>query len=611
MPVTSPVGPDALRLACRVHPQLWWEGFGAIRDKAGKLLSAKRGVAPRANEMQRKVVAIYRYCRKARLPCRIIVYKPRQKGASTISTALLTHHLRNFVARACIIGDEYEKSVKNLVAMVHGYVAEDDFPWGNTFHPPSGKFSHGSELVTETANDPRAGASGTLQALLATEVAHWKTRGVASADKVLLAIENCMAWLPDTLEIIESTANGIGGAFYDKWQGAVEFEDYQQGRRGNGFVKVFAPWFAFADSTVVLNPQEEAAVLATLDEEEVRVKTLYGLNAGQLAWRRRTLANECGGDPFKFAQEYPSDPVSGFVSSGRQRFNAGGMAYWSKLAQTHRATPGILSAPRLGWQTTGGRPVFVATSENEAWLQRWEEPRPGNRYLVAVDPATGAEQQTGAKREPDCHAALVLRAGGRDLRTGAWHRARLVARVAPPCRVDIDLLADFVAGLSRYYGSCLVVPEMNGHGLALVELLKQQSDIPLYRRPVYSLRESKQTEVLGWQTSDGAGRTGTRSLIIEGLAAAIRDWDKEGTGLDVSCPHVAEEATTFVVKESGKAEAMDGYHDDDIMALAFGLHCLGEATPYPEAVADRRMPADLAAMLARESEGGAPTGQYS
>src|SRR5690606_27776411 len=104
-------------------------------------------------------------------------------------------------------------------------------------------FANGSELMTETANDPRAGASGTFQALVCTEVAHWPNTGIRSAQKTLAAVMSCVPNKPDTLIILESTANGMQGAYYDTYQKAVTFEEFKAGKRGNGFIKIFYAWW--------------------------------------------------------------------------------------------------------------------------------------------------------------------------------------------------------------------------------------------------------------------------------------------------------------------------------------------------------------------------------
>jgi hypothetical protein len=333
-------------------------------------------------------------------------------------------------------------------------------------------------------------------------------------------------------------------------------------------------------------------------EKDLREK--YDVTEAQLAWRWRTMKEDCGNDPDKFAQEYPSDPKSCFLGSGRQRFNQDGLTAWGDLAKKYPGEIGVLSAPMAMHSMATPRPTFARTSHGEAWMQQWEQPGIGKSYLVTVDPMRGAEQTQGTKKEPDCHAVGVLRQGYRDSRTGVWYRPRLVARILPPCRVDLDVLAVMVAALSRYYGNCNVVVESNAHGLALLELLKLMPDIPLYRQKLFNRLDSTTTERLGFQNVDHreAGQlAGIRTAIIEGLATVIREYANPVGGLEVCCPHCVEECTTFVVDGNGRAAAMEGYHDDDVLMLAIGLYCLGEATMYPETVVERRLPEDLRQQL--------------
>jgi len=197
---------------------------------------------------------------------------------------------------------------------------------------------------------------------------------------------------------------------------------------------------------------------------------------------------------------------------------------------------------------------------------------------------TGNSQISGS--DPDSHSALVLRAGYFDS-DGSWVRPALVARVRPPCRVDIDVLAEFIERFSLYYGGCLVVPEVNGPGLALIELLKESS-ANLYQREIFNMRESKRSKALGWQTTDK-----TRRIVIEELASAIRDFDEKGSGLDIYCKHAVEELKTFVVTESGRSEAAAGRHDDDVLALAIGITTMAGATRFTTPAAIRTLPKDL------------------
>lgn len=483
------------------------------------------------------------------------------------------------------MGDEYEKSVKNLKAMFDTYDKEDEFDWGNTYRAPSKEFSHGSSLATETANDPRAGASGTYQFVVATEVAHWPDTGVRSAAKTLAAILSCVPNRPNTVIIIDSTPNGASGAFYDTYQGAVTFEDFKNGHRGNGYVRIFFPWHRAEDYLCELTTSEKDEVRRTLTQVEQEMIEKFGIDEERIEFRRRTIASPAfNGDEKLFDQEFVPDDVNCFMSSGRKKFDMAAVTAMIKRAEKIEPMTGILEG------AFGGM-VFrrVTRGEGDAWMWIWEMPKDGCKYLVSADPMTGVSQ-TGGKN-PDCHAVLVLRAGYYDL-TGKYIIPRLVARVFPECRVDLDLLADFCLKVCCYYGNCKFVPEANNSGIALIEALKNEPSMDIYRREQFNLRESKMTEMLGWQTKDGAGREGTRSICLANLSADIRQQN-----IDIPCLHTLAECQTFIVDDTGKAVASSGKHDDDVLALSIGITTIEGATTYRVQQRARQLPPDLQALV--------------
>jgi len=559
---------EAVQAVARKDFLAWWETYTKILNKDAQLIE------PRANFLQRHISEVVKWLQKNKHPIRLIVLKPRQMGSSTITTAVMTHFLRaNPNISACMMGDELDTS-QNLMNMVNRYVENDTLEWGQTYSTSRGEFSNGSKIVKETANDAGAGRSMTLQALLCSEVAHYRRAGERSGEKVLLAIRNCVPSSPNTIVIEESTPNGAGGAFYNTWQSAVEFETYRKGNHGNGYIRIFAAWHDFDEN---IAPAQDLSL--TFREEDL--KTRFKLEDTQLAWRRRCVKEKCAGDSKQFEQEYPSDPVSCFLTSGRPRFDIDGIAFQEKCLK--EPTTGVIDVP-----SNMTRPIFRVTEPAEAWVWVWETPRENGRYLVSVDCMTGISQVSG--KDPDAHSILVLRAGYHD-ETGAFVRPRVVARVRPPCRVDIDVLADFVGRLSIYYGGCLVVPEVNGPGLALIELLKADA-VNIYQREIFNLRESKRSKALGWQTTDK-----TRRMIIEELASQIRDYNEKDSGIYVSCKQILEQMRSFVVSDSGRPEASAGRHDDDVLALAIGNCTIAGATRYNEPQAMRQMPRDLAYTL--------------
>jgi hypothetical protein len=564
----------------------WFDTYGWIRTKDRKL------VQPTMNPFQARCAETLAWCRANGVPARILKLKPRQKGCSTISVAELYHMSRSLPMKSVIIGGEYGQ-VQNLWEIMTLYHARDLFPWDHSgiVNARTATFGNGSQLGWETARDAEAGRSATLQGVLATEAARWKEAGAANATAVITGLLNCVPYLPDTLVILESTALGDYGMFYDYWQDAADLETIQAGATPpgwNGYFRIFSPWFEHADSEDTLTEREEGRIVGTYTDEERNMVAAYGLRPGQISWYRRTLRSECKRDPSVMRREYPATPEEAFHAASNRRFNSAGLLHLETRARQASVEAGHLHSggERLDYG------FFPAPSAENAPVYVADPPAPGHRYLVAVDIATGASQNDSD--DPDSHAALVLRDGYFHPDRG-WKPPKVVAWLPCPCRWDIDILAQHVFALSRYYGDCLIVPEAN-NDRGLILLLKQMG-ANLHERnqdenQPAGARSPKPTGKYGFMTTGGQAEN-TRNWILENLARAIREWDTDGDGIEVPDLETVAELKSFIVRPSGRAEAADGKHDDRVLALAIGMACLRWATTMKIARGPAVIPADL------------------
>lgn len=555
---------DQALASIATSPALWFATCAKILTKD------QRMETPDPNVYQLGILTVYEWCMAHGKPCRILALKPRQKGSSTVSAALVYHHCRRFRARAVQIADRYKNS-DNLFAMTCRYADYDDFPWPNQWQASSTSaiITRGgkpwSRIDRDTAENSRAGRSGTLQVLHVSEAAHFPNDGEKGAEKTMLSLLNSLADVETSVAIVETTANGAGGWFYEHWQEAVTWDEALVGRRGNGWIKVFAPWFEFKDSR-----REEVSIETALTEREQRGVTLFGWEPEQIAWRRWTLAQKCAGRDDFFDQEYPEDDKVAFLTSGRPRFS---MAAMTRLRATQNVRPSRYGFLR---ETPEG---IVFDPQESGWAQLWEEPQPDRRYLLWCDTATGREQ-TRDSRNPDRHSILVLR---QPYATplGEHGDAMLVARVRPPCFDDWHVLEQKVMALCLYYGRCLIGVEVP-MGLTLLEGLRR-AGMPLFKR--HSGGPGAPVEKLGFQSN-----AATKPLVIGSLSRAL-DGDPH---LDLFDPHVIDELGSFVVHEDGGEAALAGKHDDDVMALAMAVHHLSLATPYRQPKPHHApLPADL------------------
>ncbi len=310
-----------------------------------------------------------------------------------------------------------------------------------------------SEYRVATAADPNAGRGLTIHHLHCSEVARWPRDGEETLASLRAAV-------PEDGEIVlESTANGVGGVFYEEWQRAEE----------TGYTRHFFPWWYDEGYRVASPPSPELAdekpagdggrATFEFSEEERDLVERFGLDAEQIAWRRRNRAQLRG----LAGQEYAEDPVTCFRASGECVF---------EMEAIEQALAGGFEA--------------VETRDNGR-MTTWLPPQPGKIYIVGVDPAGGGS-------EGDYACAQVI-----ERRTG-MQCAELHGHFPP------QELAAKVIELGKVYNDALLVVERNNHGFGVLAHLRAAGAENVYQ-------ESGQD---GWLTS-----AVSRPAMVENLAAVL------------------------------------------------------------------------------------------
>jgi len=577
---------NELEEVARWHPGVWLEHYGKILDKF------REERRPVLNIFQARVVAAYLWCLANGVAPRILGLKPRQVGGTTIFAAISYHHGRNFNCRGVTIADVQKKS-RNLYRMICDFARMDDYPWGFGFRRPTQTefvMDNGTFFEKESAEKPNASRGDTLQIADMSEVAYWPSTPVKSADEVATSILNALADHPATFGGMETTPNGAMGMFFNTWSDGKwpEFDNYWEKYSlqplvdGNGWIRVFAAWFEFPEhresvrrsqsgSPVPLTEAEVARVLESLTDKEQAGRLKYGWDADQILWWRWVLKNKCLGDEDRRDEEYPTDPQSCFLASGRPRFDTVGLSAMEVYSRGTRFEHGLLADQR-------GAVAFQGTGMNEAWLRVWERPRFGLRYIISIDTMRG-ESETARTQDSDCHSIFVWRAAYRDAED-VFHLPKLAARIAPPCRLDNKPAARQVDSLSQWYGRCLVAVEIN-NGIGMLKELRDLG-VPLYRMMSWDKKKQESVTTLGWDTNSD-----TREMIVDALATRIRE-----QSVEIGCAELCKQCATFVINNKGKSEGMSNCKDDDVLSAAIGIFNLESATEYAESAAETRMPED-------------------
>lgn len=232
---------------------------------------------------------------------RALILKGRQQGASTYIGARYYHRCAMRRGIYVYILTHEGDATNNLFGMVERYHRN------NPLKPSTGT-SNAKELVFDrldsgysvgTAGAAETGRSKTVQLFHGSEAAFWK-----NARSHFAGVVQTIPDLPDTEVILESTGNGIGGEFHERWQ---------QAEAGIGdYIAIFVPWFW---SDEYRRPVPEGFALET---EEADYAAAHGLDLGQMVWRRAKIAELK--DPMLFKQEYPATAAEAFQSTGHDGF---------------------------------------------------------------------------------------------------------------------------------------------------------------------------------------------------------------------------------------------------------------------------------------------------
>jgi len=543
-----------LRHLIRLDAEVHFATCAMIKDKRAKMVQG-----PPPNILQKRVFAHYRKCQVAGKACKIVILKPRQTGASTVAQHLMYFHMQKYGGtNAAVMGDIAGTSDK-VFDIYRRYAQFDTCDWGYQ-GSNLGKdladdiqLHNGSVYAKTTAGSKNAGRSGTIQAGNLTEPAFYRTEG--GSDPTLAFLNSAYDGGPECLYVADSTPNGPQGWFYDTCMAALRGE--------TEWHFVFAAWFEFKEhSRPFAGPQEREHFEDTLTEDEMDERDKYELNLEQMHWRRGTINDKCGGEVAKFRQEYPSDPHECFLLSSRPRFHLG------EVARLRKAVDNVHSKI-VNFTIQPHGDVSMLPDRAGQW-KVYEEPRYDCSYVMGVDLSTGEDQQLeqGLAPDPDWHSAQIWRAGYYDHHQ-VWHLPRLVAH--HHSRLEVAYLTAEVAAAAKYYGNCLILPEVNGPGLALVKLLREiYPGTRVYQRRKVNESTGMVEKAFGWHTD-----ALTRKTIIDCMAKLFVD-----QSVDIPDPMLLDECKVFIVNKKGKPEAAPKMHDDCVMAAAIALFNLKSAVQY-------------------------------
>lgn len=510
-------------------PLLFIETVLKIKDKLGHLVDFE------FNQPQLRLYNEFRRQQKEKRPVRIIILKARQMGFSTAVAGLFYHAtVTNFNTDSAIVAHKAEAST-NIFDKAKLFFENSP----NIFRPQR-KASNAKELVfenpstntrvksispglrsrirVETAVDKNVLRSATIQYLHLSELAFWPY-----PEESMASAMQAVPPQPGTAVIIESTANGIGGTFYDEWMRAERGE--------SEFVPLFFPWYEMDEYRMPV-PDD-----FSLTDDERDLKELYGLDDEQLVWRRWCISANCKGSIDTFHQEYPSTPHEAFLSSGRPVFD-------SKIVD--KAIMEAKDPVKQGRVVKANPKAFPKfRTEFRGQLKVWEEPQDGANYVIGIDSASG--EQNG---DYSCMSVFRLKD---KVQVAEWWGHM------PPY-----VLGEEAEALGTYYNRALLVPEANNHGVSVIDALRKLHYNRIFRRRATpdNKKDHGSSTKIGWWTSETS-----KKLLINNLREFVRE--------DVSrikSKEALKEMMTYVYDDHDRSAAQNGCYDDRVIATALAVY---------------------------------------
>lgn len=331
----------------------------------------------------------------------------------------------------------------------------------------------------------------------------------------------------DGFIFIESTAEGMAGRFYEMFQeNWINREKISAQLSQVQFKPHFYNWqYDDMEMKKIHTPipvsQMEVCEIPWAEYQKEHNLTDIEITYYYMKWLQ--LGGRSGVDAIKkLKQEYPTTPEEAFLSTGQSYFPTAKVA--SLLANAKKGTKGEL------FTNEKGEVVFQEISSGN--LEIFEKPERGTRYVIGGDTAEGLAHG-------DAQVLYVI--NHKTEECVALYRSQ----VAP------DELATEAYKLGKFFNYALLGIEVNKDGLWVNDALEKMGYLNLYYRKSFDDITQKMTKYFGWKTTSA-----TRPFALASLKAIFV---RKNQGFPAA---LLGEMLTFVRNERGKAEALNGKHDD-------------------------------------------------
>ena len=526
--------------------EFWCARCVTIKDKM-----SGRNVPLVLNRPQRRLLAAMEKQRREGRPVRIILLKARQWGGSTLVQMYMAwmQLVRHKGWNSLICGHLHatSKSIKRMYNLLLRHYPPELLDEGDErprFAKLEGQpnvqqlLGRDSLVITGSSRSEDAVRGYDISMAHLSEVAYWQESAMHSPDDLVRSVCGSVVLKPDTVIVLESTANGVGDYFHDEWLRACQDRSDK--------VPLFVPWHEIG--IYRLDFDDAGALWDAMDDYE-RELWRDGCTLEQINWyhtkRREYRTHEL------MMAEYPGSASEAFATSGHTPFDREHLDRLERGCIVPPVFTGDIQADgQRGPQAKRGIHLVAAAS---GLLRVWELPERNTPvrvgYMVVVD--------VGGRAEDSDYSVIAV-----------W-RLRDCSR--PPAivaqwrgHIDHDRLGWKSMQLAKLYNDAALVIESNT--LVNEAARAGESDYILQSvSQVYGRVYKREGNKLGFHTN-----VKTKRMAVTALIEAVRD----GTYVERDIDAVNE--MRDYRENNGRYAARQGKHDDILMTRAIGLLVMQE-----------------------------------
>lgn len=559
----------------------------------------------RLNYPQRLVVAMLEEMRQAKEPIRLVILKARQWGGSTL-VQLYMAWIQLFVKESwysAILAQTKDTS-RRIKAMYTKVLAElpswaidiqneklQFSPYESSSSDSIITYGQGkiarNNVVSIASYENYDALRGNAYAMVHySEVAFWKDTEGKSPEEVISSVTGGILEEPLTMEVLESSARGAAGYFYEECQLAM------QGKSARKFL--FIPFYFIEHDTKKVEDKRAFAEWL-LNCKDMDTPPEGFADKGKYYWRMWTLGASFEHinwyrykrlsyhDHANMATEAPIDAIEAFKNSGRSIFSPYSI---DDLKQKYCREPkfiGDIHGTELKGTKAANSPKFYP--DDKGLLKVWAMPAAAlvykNRYIVSVD--------IGGRSDSSDYSVITVidRLG---MMTGLNEVPRVVARWRGHIRHDY--LAWKACAIAKFYHNALLVFESNTYDMEkekntegehmeyILDEVGYNYDNMYIRNSASESFKPETPKKWGFQTNKI-----TKPKLIDNLIVYIDDqlYDEPDIAMYEELPkyQYLENGTMGNVKGRGN-------HDDVIMSTAIGLYVSQFEMELPKIIDNRK-----------------------